>query len=249
MAQPEAARRAGEADAEHGATGAHAGGGATGAAGRDGGVPADASARALAAALAAMSVESAAIAHARDAARTTLPRAVELVRAARGRVVVSGLGKSGHIGAKIAATLVSTGTPAQFVHAAEALHGDSGAVTDGDVAILISYSGETAEVCRFGRMLVARSVPVIAMTGRPSSTLACQSALVLSIAVEREADPLGLAPTASTACTLALGDALAAALMAASGFSAADFATRHPGGALGARLDTPVIAADGGAGG
>lgn len=195
-----------------------------------------ASQRALAAALEAMDVESAAIRTTRDAVRGVLPAAIETIQQARGRVVVSGLGKSGHIGAKIAATLASTGTPAQFVHSAEALHGDSGMVAENDVAILISYSGETAEVCQFGLMLAAKAVPIIALTGCPDSTLARQAQVVLSIAVEREADPLSLAPTASTAATLAVGDALAAGLMAASGFNAEDFATRHPGGSLGAQL-------------
>lgn len=196
--------------------------------------------RGLAAALRAMDVESAAIAHTREVVREVLPDAIELIRKASGRVVVSGLGKSGHIGAKIAATLASTGTPALFVHAAEALHGDSGAVTEQDVAILISYSGETAEVCQFGRMLAAAQVPVIAMTGRAGSTLALQSDVVLSIAVEREADPLNLAPTASTTATLAVGDALAVALMVISGFGVDDFALRHPGGSLGAQLAGPA---------
>lgn len=192
-----------------------------------------------------MAVESAAILTTRDAVRDSLPAAIELVQKARGRVVVSGLGKSGHIGAKIAATLASTGTPAQFVHSAEALHGDSGMVADDDVAILISYSGETVEVCHFGRMLSARSVPIIAITGRADSLLAKQAHVVLSVVVEREADPLSLAPTASTAATLAVGDALAAGLMAASGFGAADFALRHPGGSIGSQLAGEASASDG----
>jgi arabinose-5-phosphate isomerase len=183
-----------------------------------------------------MDVESAAISSTREAIRTVLPEALELIRLTSGRVIVSALGKSGHIGAKIAATLASTGTPAQFVHAAEALHGDSGAVAPGDIAILISNSGETAEVCLFSRMLEAQSIPVIAMTGNVDSQLARSAKVVLPIAVEREADPLNLAPTASTAATLAVGDALAAGLMITSGFSADDFAARHPGGALGVKL-------------
>lgn len=196
----------------------------------------DALQRGLAAAYAAMAIESAAIARTREAVRDALPHAIRLLSLTRGRVIVSGLGKSGHIGAKMAATLASTGTPAQFVHAAEALHGDSGMATPQDAAILISYSGETAEVCQFAAMLAAGRVPVIAMTGRPESTLARRSNVHLSIAVEREADPLNLAPTASTASTLALGDALAAALMEISGFGPEDFALRHPGGSLGAQL-------------
>ena len=191
---------------------------------------------AVEAALHAMDIESGAIARARDLVRAALPAAIELLSAAKGRVVVSGLGKSGHIGAKIAATLASTGTPAQFVHSTEALHGDSGMVREGDVAIFISNSGETADVCQFGRMLSERGVPIIAMTGDEGSTLARLARVVLSIDVEREADPLGLAPTASTAATLAIGDALASALMTVSGFTEADFALRHPGGSLGAQL-------------
>lgn len=191
---------------------------------------------ALAAALESMDVESAAIRATREAVRDVLPGALDLLRRATGRVIVSGLGKSGHIGAKIAATLASTGTPAQFVHSAEALHGDSGMVAAGDVAVLISYSGETAEVCRFAQMVRAQGVPVLAMTGCTGSTLAAISDCVLSIAVEREADPLNLAPTASTTSTLAVGDALAAGLMVDAGFDAEQFALRHPGGSLGSLL-------------
>lgn len=197
---------------------------------------------ALAAADRAMAIESDAIARTRAAVRAALPQAVDVLRRTRGKVVVSGLGKSGHIGSKIAATLASTGTPAVFVHAGEALHGDSGVVTPDDVGILISYSGETAEVCQFARMLGVLGVPLIAMTGRAESTLAALAEVHLSIAVEREADPLNLAPTASTASTLALGDGLAAALMTWSGFGPADFAARHPGGSLGHRL----LGSDGG---
>lgn len=193
-------------------------------------------AAALEAADQAMVIESNAIAQTREAVREELPRAIDILRHVRGRVIVSGLGKSGHIGSKMAATLASTGTPALFVHSAEALHGDSGIATPDDVAVLISYSGETAEVCQFARMLKAKGVVLIAMTGRPGSTLATVANVHLSIAVEREADPLNLAPTASTASTLALGDALAAALMTWSGFGPADFAERHPGGSLGRQL-------------
>lgn len=193
-------------------------------------------AAALEAAERAMSIESDAIARTRVEVREALPHAIDLLRGTTGRVIVSGLGKSGHIGSKVAATLASTGTPAFFVHSTEALHGDAGMATPGDVAILISYSGETAEVCQFGRMLRALGVRLIAMTGRPQSTLAQLAEVHLSIAVEREADPLNLAPTASTASTLAVGDALAAALMTWSGFGSDDFALRHPGGSLGRQL-------------
>jgi arabinose-5-phosphate isomerase len=192
--------------------------------------------QALAAADEAMAAESEAIAVTRRTVRPALAEALRLLSAISGRVVVSGLGKSGHIGAKIAATLASTGTPAFFVHSTEALHGDSGMVTANDVVILISYSGETAEVCQFARMVAARGIPIIAMTGRPASTLAGLARVHLSIHVEREADPLGLAPTASTASTLALGDALAAGLMTLKGFGADEFATFHPGGSLGRQL-------------
>ena len=192
--------------------------------------------QALEAADRAMAAESEAISATRRTVRPALAAALALISQTPGRVVVSGLGKSGHIGSKIAATLASTGTPAFFVHAAEALHGDAGMVTPSDVAILISYSGETAEVCHFARMVVARGVPVSAMPGRPESTLATLAKVHLSIYVEHEADPLGLAPTASTASTLALGDALAAGLMTLSGFGADEFATFHPGGSLGRQL-------------
>lgn len=165
-----------------------------------------------------------------------LDDAIDLIQASTGRVLVSGLGKSGHIGAKIAATLMSTGTPAQFVHSSDALHGDSGAATPADVAILISNSGETDEVCRFGTMLDGWGVPIIALTSDPSSKLARLARVHLDIGVERESDPLGLAPTASAAVTLAIGDALAVALMSVSGFTPEDFAARHPGGSLGRLL-------------
>lgn len=165
-----------------------------------------------------------------------LSRALDLLSACPGRVVVSGLGKSGHIGAKMAATFASTGTPSFFVHATEALHGDSGMVTPQDVVILISNSGSTAEVVQFGRMVSARGVPILAMTSRPESPLGQLANVHLSIAVPREADPLRLAPTSSTTCTLVLGDALAVGLMDAAGFTGEDFARFHPGGALGQML-------------
>lgn len=172
------------------------------------------------------------------AARSTEPihRAVELILGSSGRVVVTGLGKSGLVGAKIAATLSSTGTPASFVHAADALHGDSGLVRDGDVVIAISNSGETAEVCRFVE-LVRPGVVVVGISGcGGSSTLAKASDVSLDAGVDRECDPHDLAPTASTTVTMVLGDALAVALMVARGFTADDFAKHHPGGALGKRL-------------
>lgn len=163
-----------------------------------------------------------------------IERAADLILSSpTGRVIVTGLGKSGLIGAKIAATLSSTGTPASFVHAADALHGDSGVVRDGDVVIAISNSGETAEVCAFVEMVQpgARVVGISGCGG--SSTLAKLADVSLDAGVERECDPNDLAPTASTTVTLVLGDALACALIAARGFSADDFRRHHPGGALG----------------
>lgn len=161
---------------------------------------------------------------------------VEAILACRGRVIVSGLGKSGLIGRKIAATLASTGTPTHFVHAAEALHGDSGMVTPADLLIAMSASGETAEVCAFARMVAARGTQVVALTGQPKSTLGAIAGHTLDVTVDREADPLNVAPTASTTATLAMGDALASALMVRRGFTSHDFAGFHPGGSLGRRL-------------
>jgi arabinose-5-phosphate isomerase len=153
-----------------------------------------------------------------------------------GHLVVTGLGKSGLVGRKIAATLASTGTPASFIHAADALHGDSGAVTERDIVLALSASGETAEVCAFVRMLAERNIRVIAMTGGENSTLAKLSTYTLDTMVLREADPLNLAPTASSTAALVMGDALACALVVLRDFSSDDFAKFHPSGALGDRL-------------
>ncbi len=153
-----------------------------------------------------------------------------------GRVIVIGMGKSGHIANKIAATLASTGTPAFFVHPAEASHGDLGMITSDDVVLAISNSGETAEVLAIVPVLKRRGIKLISMTGRPESTLATLSNVHLCVRVEQEACPLGLAPTASTTATLAMGDAIAVALLDVRGFSADDFALSHPGGSLGRRL-------------
>jgi arabinose-5-phosphate isomerase len=191
---------------------------------------------AVTAGITAMRIEARAIATASERVAPGLGAAARLIRDARGRVLVSGIGKSGHIGAKMAATLASTGTPAQFVHSSEALHGDSGMATPQDVGILISNSGETAEVNQFAAMLRRWGVPTIAMTRDPASTLASLCQVHLDISVDREADPLGLAPTSSTTLTLAIGDALAAVLMTLSGFTSEQFAERHPGGSLGAQL-------------
>jgi arabinose-5-phosphate isomerase len=162
--------------------------------------------------------------------------AVRTMLDCRGRVVVMGMGKSGHVGRKIAATLASTGTPALFVHPAEASHGDLGMVTPGDVVLAISNSGESDELAAILPAMKRLSVTLVAMTGRADSSLARHADIVLSCAVEEEACPLNLAPTASTTAQMALGDALAVALLDARGFREEDFARSHPGGALGRKL-------------
>ena len=163
-------------------------------------------------------------------------RACELLLHCQGRVIVTGMGKSGHIGNKIAATLASTGTPAFFVHPAEASHGDLGMITDADVVLALSNSGETAEVLTIIPVLKRKGVPLLSMTGRADSSLARLSDVHLHVAVSEEACPLNLAPTSSTTAALALGDALAVALLDARDFTAEDFALSHPGGSLGRRL-------------
>jgi arabinose-5-phosphate isomerase len=165
---------------------------------------------------------------------------VQRVLQTTGRVVVMGMGKSGHIGRKIAATLASTGTPAFFVHPAEASHGDLGMVTADDLVLAISNSGESGELTALLPVLKRLGVPLIAMTGDPRSTLAHHAELTLDCSVDREACPLNLAPTASTTAQLAMGDALAVALLDARGFRPEDFARSHPGGALGRKLLTHV---------
>ncbi|WP_432381205.1 KpsF/GutQ family sugar-phosphate isomerase [Duganella sp. P38] len=167
-------------------------------------------------------------------------QAISLLLNCRGRVVVSGIGKSGHIGRKIAATLASTGTPALFVHPAEAAHGDLGMVTADDAFIAISYSGESAELMTILPVVKRMGSKVIAITGKPGSSLATIADVHLNVAVEKEACPMNLAPTTSTTVTLALGDALAVALLDLRGFKEEDFARSHPGGALGRRLLTHV---------
>lgn len=167
-------------------------------------------------------------------------RAVALLLGCDGRVVVSGIGKSGHVGRKIAATLASTGTPALFVHPAEAAHGDLGMVTAHDAFVAISNSGETAELMAIVPLVKRMGGRLVALTGNPASSLARLADVHLDVSVEKEACPLNLAPTASTTATLALGDALAVALLDARGFKAEDFARSHPGGALGRRLLTYV---------
>ncbi|MFT4243750.1 MAG: KpsF/GutQ family sugar-phosphate isomerase [Acidovorax sp.] len=167
-------------------------------------------------------------------------QAVQMALSTRGRVVVMGMGKSGHVGRKIAATLASTGTPAFFVHPAEASHGDLGMVTGDDLVLAISNSGESGELTSILPVLKRLGTPLLAMTGDLQSTLARHADLVLDCSVEREACPLNLAPTASTTAQLAMGDALAVALLDARGFRPEDFARSHPGGALGRRLLTHV---------
>lgn len=174
------------------------------------------------------------------AASARLAQAVAAMLHAPGRVVVMGMGKSGHVGRKIAATLASTGTPAFFVHPAEAGHGDLGMVTSQDVVLAISNSGESEELARILPVLKRQGVPLIAITGNTQSSLARHAHIVLDSSVEKEACPLNLAPTASTTVQMALGDALAVALLDARGFKAEDFARSHPGGALGRKLLTTV---------
>jgi arabinose-5-phosphate isomerase len=166
--------------------------------------------------------------------------AVRLILGSRGRVVVMGMGKSGHVGRKIAATLASTGTPALFVHPAEASHGDLGMVTSGDVLLAISNSGESDEIAAILPAIKRLGVPMIAMSGKSESTLALHADVVLSSAVSQEACPLNLAPTTSTTAQMVLGDALAVALLDCRGFREEDFARSHPGGALGRKLLTHV---------
>ena len=163
-------------------------------------------------------------------------RAVGAIHNVQGRVIVCGMGKSGHIGCKIAATLASTGTPAFFVHPGEAYHGDLGMITKSDLVILISYSGETEEIVRLLPPLKSFGVPVVSICGKKNSTLALASDVFLDISVEREVCPHNLAPTTSTLATLAIGDALAVTLMEERGFQPNDFARFHPGGSLGRRL-------------
>ncbi|MCL7681787.1 arabinose-5-phosphate isomerase GutQ, partial [Citrobacter youngae] len=163
-------------------------------------------------------------------------RAANTIIHCEGKVIVSGIGKSGHIGKKIAATLASTGTPAFFVHPAEALHGDLGMIESRDVMLFISYSGGAKELDLIIPRLEDKSVALLAMTGKPTSPLGLAAKAVLDISVEREACPMRLAPTSSTVNTLMMGDALAIAVMQARGFNEEDFARSHPAGALGARL-------------
>jgi len=188
----------------------------------------------------ALEVEARALAELAPRLGDAFADAVQLMLACRGRVAVMGMGKSGHVGRKIAATLASTGTPALFVHPAEAAHGDLGMVTPGDVVLALSNSGESDELNAILPVLKRLGVPIVAMTGRAQSSLAAHADIVLDSAVAEEACPLQLAPTASTTAQMALGDALAVALLDTRGFKAEDFARSHPGGALGRKLLTHV---------
>ena len=182
-------------------------------------------------------------------------KTIELILKCKGKLIVTGVGKSGHIGAKIAATLSSTGTPSFFINPLDAFHGDLGVIMKDDVVLAISNSGQTDELLRFLPYLLEREIPVIGMSGNPESLLAKYSTTHLNTSVTHEACPLGLAPTSSTTAALAMGDALACALIVARGFKASDFAQFHPGGTLGRRLltkakdvmrtdDLPVISPD-----
>jgi len=187
-----------------------------------------------------LTVESEGIAAVRDALGEEFVQAVDLIMACPTRLVISGIGKSGLVGQKISATLNSTGTPSFFLHPVEAMHGDLGMVSSTDIVLAISYSGETSELNLLLESLKKRAVQIVAMTGNSASTLARAAAVTLNVAVPREACPLGLAPTTSTTATLALGDALAVALLRRKQFRAEDFRRNHPGGSLGERLKVAV---------
>ncbi len=186
--------------------------------------------------LAVIQVEAQAIAALAEQINDDFVLACKLMFGCKGRVVVTGMGKSGHIAGKIAATLASTGTPAFFVHSGEASHGDLGMITRHDVVLALSNSGETEEVLTILPIIKRLGVPLIAMTGNPTSTLAKFATTHINVAVEQEACPLGLAPTSSTTAALVMGDALAVSLLEARGFTRDDFALSHPGGSLGRRL-------------
>ncbi len=196
--------------------------------------------RVLALARRVLEIEAEAVHALADQLGPEFVKAVDLILASSGRVIVSGVGKSGHIGRKFAATLASTGTPAYFVHAAEAAHGDLGMITANDVLIALSYSGSGEELLKIVPLVKRQGARLIAITGNPDSPLAREADVHLNGAVKEEACPLNLAPTASTTASLALSDALAVALLDARGFGADDFARSHPGGALGRRLLTHV---------
>ena len=201
-------------------------------------------------------IETEAVSALHDRIDDTFVAACRHMLASRGRIIVTGMGKSGHIGSKIAATLASTGSPAFFVHPGEAGHGDLGMITPKDVVLALSNSGNTAEILTIVPIIKRLGVPLISMTGKQGSPLATEATINLDVGVESEACPLGLAPTSSTTVALVMGDALAVALLEARGFTEQDFALSHPGGSLGRRLllhvsdimhtgdDTPRIAPD-----
>ncbi len=191
-------------------------------------------------ALRALEIEAAAVQAMRARVGASFAQAVEALLHCTGRVVVTGIGKSGHIARKIASTLASTGTPALFVHPAEAQHGDLGMISRNDIVIALSHSGESAELVDILPLIKRRGAALIAFTGKSNSSLGKEADIVLDCAVEREACPLNLAPTASTTAALAMGDALAVVLLEARGFTAEDFALSHPGGKLGRKLLTHV---------
>ena len=202
-----------------------------------------------------LDVETAGLTAVRDRLDVDFARAIDVLLACRGRVVVTGVGKSGIVGRKIAATLSSTGTPAVFLHAGEGSHGDLGTLVRGDVLLAVSKDGESAEVLSILPVARRLSMPLVAICGNPTSSLAQNADVVLDVSVPEEACPLGLAPTSSTTAMMALGDALAITLLEERGFSADDFALLHPGGTLGRRLlrvdevmhrgaDVPLVAED-----
>jgi arabinose-5-phosphate isomerase len=190
----------------------------------------------LALGLAVLKTEAEAVVALCDRLDSSFEQACELILGCEGRIVVTGMGKSGHIGNKIAATLASTGSPSFFMHPGEASHGDLGMITEHDLVIALSNSGETSEITLLLPMLKRIGIPLIALTGNPQSTLARTADIHLDVSVSKEACPLGLAPTSSTTATLAMGDALAVAVLQVSGFTEQDFAMSHPGGTLGRRL-------------
>ncbi len=198
--------------------------------------------------------EADALVHLANTLNGSFSEAISLILSCTGRVIVTGMGKSGHIGAKIAATFASTGTPAFFVHPAEAAHGDLGMITKADIVLAIGHSGESKELATILKYCTRFAIPVIALTGKPESTLAAAATITLLNGVVEEACPIKIAPTTSTTATLALGDALAVALMHRRGFREQDFAQYHPGGKLGAKLlkvedvmlsvDLPIVKKD-----
>jgi len=183
-----------------------------------------------------LTIEAEAILNLRDRIGKTFEQAVQILVRCQGKVIVAGMGKSGQVCRKISATLASTGTPAFFLHPAEGVHGDLGMIAKGDVVIAISHSGETEELLKILPMVKRLDIPLIAMTGKPNSRLAKTADIALDLSIKEEACPMGLAPTASTTTTLAMGDALAIAVLEARGFQESDFALLHPGGSLGRKL-------------